>query len=70
VLLRLEGEGVDVDANRRDVGVVLVRLDLVEVASLTYLEAVVTVELDERRYARVGTRHALNARDGVARLKD
>ncbi len=70
MLLRLEGEGVDVDANRRDVGVVLVRLDLVEVASLTYLEAVVTVELDERRYARVAARHALNARDGVARLKD
>jgi len=70
VLLRLEGEGVDVDANRGDVGVVLVRLDLVEVASLTHLEAVVAVELDERRDARVAAGHALNARDGVARLQN
>jgi len=70
VLLRLEGEGVDVDANRRDVGVVLVRLDLVEIAALTHLESVVAVELDERRDARVAAGHALNARDGVARLQD
>jgi len=70
VLLRLEREGVDVDTNRRDIGVVLVRLDLVEVASLADLEAVVAVELDERRDARVLARHALNTRDGVARLQD
>jgi len=35
VFLGLEGEGVDVDANGGDVGVVLVRLDQVEVAALT-----------------------------------
>jgi len=49
--------------------VVLVRLDLVEVASLAYREPVVTVELDERGDARVLARHALHARDGVARLQ-
>jgi len=69
VLLRLEREGVDVDANARHVGVVLVGLDLVEIAALTHLEPVVAVELDERRDARVVARHALNARDGVARLQ-
>ena len=69
MLLGLEGERVDVDANRGDVGVVLVRLDLVEVASLAHREPVVTVELDERGDARVLARHALHARDGVARLQ-
>ena len=70
MLLRLEGEGVDVDANRRDVGVVLVRLDLVEVASLAALEPVVAVELEERVDNRVVAREALNTRDGVARLEN
>jgi len=69
VLLRLEGERVDVDADRRHVGVVLERLDLVEVASLANLEAVVAVELEQGRDARVPARHALKARDGVARLQ-
>ena len=69
MLLRLEREGVDVDANARHVGVVLVGLDLVEIAALTHLEPVVAVELDERRDTRVVARHALNARDGVARLQ-
>ncbi len=69
MLLRLEGERVDVDANRRHVGVVLERLDLVEVASLANLEAVVAVELEQGRDARVLARHALKARDGVARLQ-
>jgi len=49
---------------------VLVRLDLVEIASLAYLEAIVTVELEERRDDRVLARHALDARQGVARLQD
>ncbi len=70
VLLGLEREGVDVDTNRGDVGVVLVRLDLVEVAALTNLEAVVAVELEERGDNRVATSHALKAGDGVARLED
>ena len=49
---------------------VLVRLDLVEIASLAYLEAIVTVELEERSDDRVLARHALDAREGVARLED
>ena len=48
---------------------VLVRLDLVEIAALTNLEPVVAVELEEGRDARVLARHALNTRDGVARLQ-
>ena len=70
VVLRLEGEGVDVDTDRRAVGVVLVRLDQVEVLALTDGEAVVAVELDERRDDRVLARHALDARDGVATVED
>jgi hypothetical protein len=70
VLLRLESEGVDVDTNGRDVGVVLVRLHFVEVATLANLETIVTVELEERSDARIATSHALNASDGVARLQD
>ena len=49
---------------------VLVRLDLVEVATFADLESVVAVELDERSDARVLASHALNAGDGVARLKN
>ena len=70
VLLRLEGERVDVDTDGRDVGVVLVRLDLVEVAAFADLEAIVAVELDEGSDDRVLAGHTLNAGDGVARLED
>ena len=63
MVLRVEGEGVDVDTRGRDVGVVLVGLDLVEVAALANLEAIVAVELDERGDARVLARHALNTSD-------
>lgn len=66
VLLGGEGERVHVDADGRHVGVVLVRLHLVEVASLADREPVVAVELDERRDDRVLAGHALDARDGVA----
>jgi len=45
VLLGLEGEGVHVDAHRRRAGVVLPGLHLVEVATLTLIEAVLAVEL-------------------------
>jgi hypothetical protein len=70
VLLRLESKGVDVDTDGGDVGVVLVRLDLVEVATLANLEAIVTVELEESGDNRVATSHTLNTGDGVARLED
>jgi hypothetical protein len=69
VLLGLEREGVHVDAHRGDVRVVLVGLHLVEIAALTHLEAVVAVELEERRHHGVLARHALHARHGVARLQ-
>ena len=69
VLLGGEGERVHVDAHGRHVRVVLVRLHLVEVATLADREPVVAVELDERRDDRVLARHALDTRDGVARLQ-
>ena len=70
MLLRVQGEGVDVDTSGRDVGVVLVRLDLVEVAALTLLETVVTVELDLGNDGRVLAGHTLDTSDGVTRLED
>ena len=69
MLLGLEGERVDVDTNRGDVGVVLERLHLVEVAAFADLEAIVAVELEESSHDRVATSHALNASDGVTRLQ-
>ncbi len=68
--LRGEGERVDVDTDGRDVGVVLVRLDLVEVATLTDLETVVAVELEERSDDGVLTGHALDTSNGVTGLED
>ncbi len=70
MLLGLEGERVHVDTNGRDVGVVLVRLDLVEVATLTDLETVVAVELEEGSHRGVLAGHTLNAGNRVTRLKD
>ena len=63
VLLRLESEGVDVDTSGRNVGVVLVRLDFVEVASLANLESVVAVELEECSDDRVVAGKTLNTGD-------
>jgi hypothetical protein len=45
VLLRFKAEGVDVNTRGRDVGVVLVWLYQVKVATITLGEAVVTVKL-------------------------
>ena len=70
VLFGLEGERVDVDADRGDVGVVLVRLDQVEVATLALRETVVSVELDLGGDDRVVASHALHAGDGVTGLED
>ena len=70
MLLGLERKRVDVDADGGDVGVVLVRLDQVEVAALTLVKAIVAVELDLGRNDGVAARHALNACDGVARLEN
>ncbi len=70
MLLRVQGERIHVDTGGRDVGVVLVRLDLVEVAALTLLETIVTVELDLGHNSGVLTGHTLNTGNGVTRLKD
>ena len=70
MLLGLESERVDVDTNRRDVRVVLEGLDLVEIASLTALEAIVAVELEESIDRGVAAGKALNTCNGVTRLKD
>ena len=70
MVLRLEGEGVDVDTNGGDVGVVLVRLDQVEVLALTLGEPVVAVELDLGDGDRVVAGKALNAGEGVAGVED
>jgi len=69
VLLWLEGKRVNVDADRGDVGVVLVWLNQVEVSALTNLEAVVTVELEESGNNWVATSHALDTGNRVARLE-
>ena len=68
-MLRIESKGVHVDTNGRDVGVVLVRLDFVEVATLADLETIVTVELEESSDNRVATSHTFNTSDGVTRLE-
>ena len=70
MLLGLEGERVDVDADGGNVRVVLVGLDPVEVGTLADLEPVVAVELEERRDDGVLAGHALDTRDRVARLKN
>ena len=46
VLLRAEGERVNVDAGVRSTGVVLARLNQVEVGALTLREAVLAVKLE------------------------
>jgi len=69
VVLGVEREGVDVDANRGDVRVVLVGLDQVEVRTVTLGEAIVAVELDLRNRRGVLARKTLNTRDGVAGLE-
>lgn len=68
VLLRLQSERVHVDTHGRHVGVVLVGLYLVEVATLAHGEAIVTVQLQQSRHYRVVASHALHAGDAVARV--
>jgi len=69
VLLGLQGEGVHVDTHGRHVGVVLEGLHLVKVASLTHLEAVVAVELQQGSHGGVVAGQALHASHGVTRLQ-
>ena len=69
MLLWLEGKRVHVDADRWDVGVVLVWLNQVEVVAIANLEAVVAVELEKRGNHWVLAGHALDASDRVTRLE-
>lgn len=46
MLFGLQGEGIDVDTRSRDVGVVLVGLDKVEVRTKALRETIVTVKLE------------------------
>ena len=69
VVLRVEGEGVDIDTNGRDVGVVLEGLHQVEVLTLTLAETVMAVQLDLANNCWVLAGQALNRGDRVARLE-
>jgi hypothetical protein len=60
VELRGEGKGVHIDTSGRAIGVVLVGLHLVEVATLTDLEAIVAVKLEESSDDRVLAGHTLD----------
>jgi len=64
VLLGAQGERVNVDTRRRRAAVVLVRLDLVEVGTLTLREAVLAVEL------QLGNLHGVLALAAHVRGKD
>lgn len=63
-----KGKGVHVDANRRHVGEVLVRLDQVEVITSTLLEPVMAVELDEGRHDGVLASLTLNETMGISTI--
>ncbi len=67
-MFRGEGEGVHVNTDGRDVGVVLEGLYFVEVATFAHLEAIMTVELEEGGDARVLAGKAFHAGNGVTRF--
>ena len=69
VVLGGKGKGVHVDANRRHVGEVLVRLNQVEVITSTLLEPVMAVELDEGRHDGVLASLTFNKAVGVTGVK-
>ena len=69
VVLGVERERVDIDADRGDVRVVLERLDQVEVLALTLREPVVAVKLDLADNRGVLAGEALDRRDRIARLR-
>ena len=70
MLFGLKGERINVNTHSRDVGVVLVRLNQVEVVTITNLEAVMAVKLKKSGNNRVLTSHAFNTGDGVTRLEN
>ena len=66
MLLRFKAEGVDVDASGRNVAVVLVGLDKIEVTAHALRETIVTVKLELS--GEDGIETGVNARDGVVEL--
>ena len=66
MLLWFKAEGVDVDAGGRNVGVVLVGLDKIEVTAHALRETIVTVKLELS--GEDGIEAGVNARDGVVEL--
>ena len=70
MLFRLQREGIHVDTDGRDVGVVLVRLDPVEVVAVADGKPIVAVELDQGSDHRVVTSHAFNTGDGVTAFQN
>ena len=65
MLLRLQSKRVQVDTDRGDVGVVLVRLYPVEVVAVAHGKPVVAVQLDQGSDHGVATGHALHAGHAV-----
>ena len=55
VFFGLESERVDVDTDRGDVFVMLIGLDVVEVVTITFREAIMTIELEFGKLNRVKT---------------
>jgi hypothetical protein len=70
VEFRLECERVHVNTDSGDVGVVLVRLDFVEITTFTDGETIVSVELEETSDDWVTTSHTFNTGYRVTRFED
>lgn len=70
MVLRGDGERVNVDTRARDVCEVLEWLNKVEVITRALLEAIVAVELKDGRYYWVSASGTLNERVRVARIKN
>ena len=55
MFLGVKGEGIKIDTISRSAGVVLVRLYVVEVITISYGESILTIELDVSRFEPVNT---------------
>ena len=55
MFLGVKGEGIKIDTISRSAGVVLVRLYVVEVITISYGKSILTIELDVSRFEPVNT---------------
>ena len=69
MLLRIQSERIHVDAHRRNVGVMLVRLDQIEVAAFALTEPILTVELDVCHGHGIASREPLHGRNRITRFQ-